>query len=75
MDKDATKRVRKVNSGKTKKAKKLKFKDKHPKAATGIKIGLVVLMLLIIIGVGILVGTFFGVFGEELKIDEKLYCI
>lgn len=71
MDKDATKRVRKVNSGKPKKTKKLKFKDKHPKAATGIKIGLVVLMLLIIIGVGILVGTFFGVFGEELKIDEK----
>ena len=44
MDKDATKRVRKVNSGKTKKTKKLKFKDKHPKAATGIKIGLVVLI-------------------------------
>ena len=28
-------------------------------------------MLLIIIGVGVLVGTFFGVFGDELKISEE----
>ncbi len=28
-------------------------------------------MLLIIIGAGVLVGTFFGVFGEELKISEE----
>jgi len=70
---DATKRVKKVKANKkeVRTGKKTKFKDRHPKAATGIKIGLVVLMLLLIIGVGILVGTFFGVFGEELKIDEK----
>ena len=71
MDRDATKRVKKVNSNKTKKNKKPKFKDKHPRVSTGIKIGLVVVMLLVIIGVGVGVGTFFGVFGEELKISEK----
>ena len=74
--KDETKRVKNVNLHKKKaqkagKGSKVKFKDKHPKAATGIKIGLVVLMLLIIIGVGVLVGTFFGIFGDELKISEE----
>lgn len=70
---EETKRVKKVKSTnkKVKKDKKSKFRDKHPKLSKGIKIGLVVLMLLIIIGAGVLVGTFFGVFGEELKISEE----
>lgn len=70
---DETKRVKNVKTAKKKSnsSKKVKFKDKHPKAATGIKIGLVVLMLLVIIGMGILVGTFFGVFGDELKISKE----
>lgn len=51
---------------------KKKFKDKHPKAARIIKISLLVFILVLIIGSGILVGAFVGVFGDELKIDEKI---
>ena len=57
------------NSKKDKNGKK-KFKYRHPRIATCIKIFLIVLMLLIIIGGGILAGTFFGLFGDELKITE-----
>lgn len=60
------------NKSKGKNGKKVKFKDKHPKAALGIKIGLIVTMLVLIIGAGVLVGAFFGIFGEELKIDESM---
>ena len=74
--KDETKRIKKADLNKktnktTKKGKKTKFKDKHPKAATAIKIGIIVFILLAIIGVGVLVGTFFGIFGDELKISPK----
>ena len=51
--------------------KKIKFKDKHPRAATIIKISIIVAILLGIIGAGILVGAFYGVFGDELKISEE----
>ena len=70
---EETKRVKKVKTTnkKIQKNGKLKFRDKHPKLSKSIRIGLVVLMLLIIIGAGVLVGTFFGVFGEELKISEE----
>ena len=72
---DNTKRVRTSDlnkKSKSKNGKKVKFKDKHPKAALGIKIGLIVAMLVLIIGAGVLVGAFFGIFGEELKIDESM---
>lgn len=64
--KDKTKKV------KNKKGNKVKFKEKHPKVALVIKIMLIIFMLLIIIGAGVLAGAFFGVFGEELKIDEAM---
>lgn len=77
-DKNETKRVRTSDLNKkpkkrTKKSKneKIKFKDKHPKAAKAIKIGLLVFILLIIISAGVLVGAFVGIFGDELKIDES----
>jgi len=54
------------------KGKKIKFKDKHPKAALAIKIFLIVFVLVLIIGAGILAGAFFGIFGDELKIDEAM---
>ena len=66
-----TKKVKKSDV-KNKKGNKVKFKDKHPKAALGIKIGLIVLVLVLIIGAGVLAGAFFGVFGEELKIDVSM---
>ncbi len=49
---------------------KKKFKYRHPRIATCIKIFLVIFMLLVIVGGGILAGTFFGLFGDELKISE-----
>ena len=81
MSKDSkeTKRVRISGSqkqGKSKsknsKSKKVKFKDKHPKAAKAIRISILVFILVAIIGSGILVGAFVGIFGDELKIEESL---
>jgi penicillin-binding protein 1A len=60
-----------IASEKFKKNGKKKFKYRHPRIATCIKIFFIVLMLLIIIGAGILVGTFFGLFGDDLKISEE----
>lgn len=70
-----TKRVKTVDlkkKGKTaNKGKKLKFKDKHPKASKAIKIGLLIFVLLLIIGAGVLVGAFYGIVGDELKISRE----
>ena len=78
-DNKETKRVRisgtqrKVKSkSKNSKSKKVKFKDKHPKAAKAIRISILVFILVAIIGSGILVGAFVGIFGDELKIEESL---
>ena len=78
-DSKETKRVRISGSqkqGKSKsknsKSKKVKFKDKHPKAAKAIRISILVFLLVAIIGSGILVGAFVGIFGDELKIEESL---
>lgn len=72
---DKTKRVKTIDSKKkskiNKKGKKIKFKDKHPKASKAIKIGLLILVLLLIIGAGILVGAFYGIVGDELKISKE----
>ena len=66
INKKAKRKVKTKKSGKF-----AEFKEKHPKAVKGIKIGLIVFMLLLIIGAGVLVGTFFGFFGDELKISEE----
>ena len=81
-DNNETKRVRTSNAkkqnknkssdSKSKKENKTKFKNKHPKAAKIIKISILVFILLAIIGSGILVGAFVGIFGDELKIDESM---
>lgn len=72
-DNNQTKRVKTVKRKptKAKKGKKVKFKDKHPKASKAIKIGLLVFVLLLIIGAGVLVGAFYGIVGEELKISKE----
>ena len=77
-DENETKRVKTSDLNKQAKRKnrrnkneKVKFKDKHPKAAKRIKIAILIFALLLIIGTGILVGAFVGIFGEELKIDEE----
>ena len=68
--KNKTKTNGKVNA-KTKKAKKnnTKVKHRHPKLAFAIRLILILLVLGLIIGAGILVGVFYGFFGDELKID------
>ena len=65
------KKTKKPSTAKKVNGKKQKFKYRHPKAATAIKIGIIALIVLSIIGVGVLVGTFFGLFGDELKISES----
>ena len=54
-----------------KNGKKIKFRDKHPRIATTIKISIIALIVICIIAAGILVGAFYGLFGEELKISEE----
>ena len=75
-EKNETKRVKTSDLKKQAKKKsknkngKIKFKDRHPKLSKAIKIGILIIILLLIIGAGILVGAFVGIFGDELKIDE-----
>ncbi|MBR3697121.1 MAG: penicillin-binding protein [Clostridia bacterium] len=79
-NKDETKRIkssnlnkktRKLSTGKSVYEKKAKFSVRHPRLTTGIKITIIVLILCFIIGMGVLVGTFFGIFGDELKISKE----
>ena len=66
-------RRNRINRRKNKNSKsgkeKNKFRNKHPKAAKIIKWTILSLVLLLIIGTGVLVGAFIGIFGDELKID------
>ena len=76
MENNETKRINasdlnKKAKKKVKVKKTSKFKEKHPKLVKGLKIGILVFFLFIIIGSGVLVGTFFGFFGNELKIKEE----
>ena len=77
-DKNETKKVKTTtkkqvrNKSKDSKSKKSKFRDKHPKAAKIIKISILAIILIGIIGAGVLVGAFVGIFGDELKIDESM---
>jgi len=78
-EKNETKKVKTVRTKKNNKnkqndskSKKVKFKEKHPKASKAIKISILVFILLMIIGAGVFVGAFVGVFGDELKIDESM---
>ena len=59
----------KVNK-KTKNTKKIKFKDKHPKLLLSLKILIIIILLLCVIGAGILVGIFFGLFGDDFEITK-----
>ena len=78
-DKNETKKVRTTdrkkqvkNKSTDSKSKKVKFKEKHPKASKVIKISILSIILIGIIGAGVLVGAFVGIFGDELKIDEAM---
>lgn len=65
---DKTQLVERVEDKKNKKGK-IKFKDKHPRAATIIKIIIIVVIVLFIIICGIMAGTLFN--SDVLKISEN----
>ena len=55
---------------KTKKKKKSKWSDKHPKLSIVIKIIIVLFLLACVIGAGIIAAIFFGLFGDDFKISK-----
>ena len=67
---DKTQVVDKIeDEKKNNKKKKIKFKDKHPRAATIIKITIIAIIVLFIIACGILAGTLFN--SDILKISKN----
>lgn len=62
--------LKKVNK-RTNKGNKVKFKEKHPKLMMSIKIMIIIILLLCVIGAGILVGIFFGLFGNDFEITKE----
>lgn len=61
----------KENKKEIKRAKKVKFKDKHPKIALTIKILIILFLLIGVIGAGVLVGIIYGAFGDEFEITVE----
>ena len=59
------------NKKEIKKAKKIKFKDKHPKIALTIKILIILFLLIGVVGAGILIGIIYGAFGDEFEITVE----
>ena len=77
-DMRSTKRVptrntnRKANTkGKKSGNKEGKFSEKHPKLMMAIKIGIIIFLLLCVIGAGVVVGVFFGLFGDDFEITKE----
>ena len=77
-DMRSTKRVptrntnRKANTkGKKSGNKEGKFSAKHPKLMMAIKIGIIIFLLLCVIGAGVVVGVFFGLFGDDFEITKE----
>lgn len=56
---------------KDRKNKKMKFSQKHPKLSMAIKIFIILFLLLCVIGAGVIVGLFFGVFGDDFEISKE----
>ena len=57
--------------GRKSKNKEGKFSAKHPKLMMAIKIFLLVFLLLCVIGAGVVVGIFFGLFGDDFEITKE----
>ena len=56
---------------KTKKGKKNKISNQHPKLIMALKILLIIFLLVCVIGSGIIVGMFFGLFGDDFEITKE----
>jgi len=63
--------IAKENEKEIKKGKKIKFKDKHPKAALVMKILIILFLIVAVIGAGIFIGAIYGAFGDEFKITVE----
>ena len=64
----------KVNTkarGKKSNNKEGKFSAKHPKLMMAIKICIIIFLLLCVIGAGVVVGVFFGLFGDDFEITKE----
>jgi len=59
-----------TKSYKSESGKKKKSKGKHPKLRKFLKFAFIMLLLLIVVGAGIVVGMFCGLFGTEFKITK-----
>ena len=71
-----TKKVSTQNKNRTGKEKKSKnkerkFSSKHPKLMLAIKIFIIIFLILCVIGAGIIVGVFFGLFGDDFEITKE----
>lgn len=63
--------TKKPEARKTKKGKKNKFSDRHPKFMLFLKIMIVLFLLMCVIGAGIIAGVFFGLFGDDFEITKE----
>ena len=63
--------VKKPEAKKANNSKKEKFSKQHPKLILALKIALVLFLLLCVIGAGIIVGMFFGLFGDDFQITKQ----
>ena len=59
-----------IKKPKVKKSKKNKFSARHPKLILMLKILIVLILLACVIGAGIIVGIFFGLFGDDFEISK-----
>ena len=63
--------ARRPEAKKSKKGKKNKFSNRHPKLMMAIKILIVLFLLACVVGAGIIAGMFFGLFGDDFEITKE----
>lgn len=62
---------RKPNAKRKNPNRKNKKQSKHPKLKKALKIFIIMFLLLCVVGVGIIAGMFFGLFGDEFEITKE----
>ncbi len=63
--------TRRPEAKKSKKGKKNKFSNRHPKLMMAMKIMIVLILLLCVVGAGVIAGMFFGLFGDDFEITKE----
>ena len=67
----STQNIKRKGNGKKSKNKNGKFSARHPKLMMAIRIFIVLFLLLCVIGAGVVVGVFFGLFGDDFEITKE----